>query len=155
LYASEKSEALLKEKAFIAPIQEIALEKKLREIGKDIITIAEGISKTEQKNIQLLLNNSQNIIAFSIISVIVLTIILGRVLSRMVVKPLKTLEESMGVIADGKFERISIDSHDREILSLASAFNTMLKELELRQKHIIQSEKLASLRTLLSGVAHD
>jgi signal transduction histidine kinase len=73
----------------------------------------------------------------------------------MVVKPLKMLEESMGVIAEGKFERVSINSHDREILSLANAFNTMLKELEVRQRHLVQSEKLASLGTLLSGVAHE
>jgi signal transduction histidine kinase len=31
----------------------------------------------------------------------------------------------------------------------------MLKELELRERHLIQSEKLASLGTLLSGVAHE
>jgi signal transduction histidine kinase len=84
-----------------------------------------------------------------------MAIVIGQILSRMVVRPLKMLEESMGVIAEGKFERVSIDSHDREILSLANAFNTMLKELELRQRHLVQSEKLASLGTLLSGVAHE
>jgi signal transduction histidine kinase len=155
LYALGKSKEVSKENAMDDPIQRIILEKKLRTVGKDIITVAEGISKTERTYIQSLLNNSQKIIIFSIISLIFMAIIIGRVLSRMVVKPLEMLEESMGVIAEGKFERVSINSHDREILSLANAFNTMLKELELRQRHIVQSEKLASLGTLLSGVAHE
>ncbi len=73
----------------------------------------------------------------------------------MVVKPLKSLEKSMGVIAGGTFERIAIKSKDREIVSLMNAFNKMLKELELHERHLIQSEKLASLGTLLSGVAHE
>jgi signal transduction histidine kinase len=82
-------------------------------------------------------------------------IAIGQILSRMVVRPLKSLEESMGVIAEGKFERVAIDSKDREIVSLTKAFNKMLKELELHERHLIQSEKLASLGTLLSGVAHE
>jgi len=155
LYASLKSEENGKGKLSDETIKKITLEKELRKVGKDIITVAENISKTERKHIQALLNYSQNIIIFSIISLIFLTFIIGRVLSRMVVKPLGMLEESMGIIALGKFERISIDSHDREIVSLTNAFNTMLKELELRQKHLVQSEKLASLGTLLSGVAHE
>jgi signal transduction histidine kinase len=61
----------------------------------------------------------------------------------------------MEVIAEGNFENIPIDSGDREVLSLTRAFNKMLRELELRQRHLIQSEKLASLGTLLSGVAHE
>lgn len=154
-YASGRSGVLLKEKAFEEPLQKMKLENELRKIGKDIITVAEGISKTEREYIQSLLNKSRNIIVFSITFLIFMAIVIGQILSRMVVKPLQMLEESMGVIAEGKFERVSIDSHDREILSLTNAFNTMLRELELRQRHIIQSEKLASLGTLLSGVAHE
>jgi signal transduction histidine kinase len=131
------------------------LAGKIRVTGKDIITIAEEISKTERTSLQMLLNNSQRILIFSIVLLSIAVIAIGQILSRMVVRPLKSLEESMGVIAEGKFERVAIDSKDREIVSLTKAFNKMLKELELHERHLIQSEKLASLGTLLSGVAHE
>jgi signal transduction histidine kinase len=131
------------------------LEGKIRFTGKDIITIAEEISKTERKSLQVLLNTSQRILIFSIVLLSLAVIAIGQVLSRMVVKPLKLIEKNMEVIADGRFEKIQIDSRDREIASLTNAFNKMLRELELRQRHLVQSEKLASLGTLLSGVAHE
>jgi two-component system NtrC family sensor kinase len=131
------------------------LAGQIRVIGKDIITVAEQISKTERKSLQLLLNNSQRILIISIVLLSISVIAVGQILSRMIVKPLKSLEKSMGVIAEGKFERVDIDSKDREIVSLTKAFNKMLKELELHERHLIQSEKLASLGTLLSGVAHE
>jgi signal transduction histidine kinase len=136
-------------------IRKTILEGKIRKTGKNIITVAEDISKTERKDLQMMLNNSRNIIILSIITLSLLGIVIGQVLSRMVVKPLKMLENSLEIIADGRFERILINSKDREIVSLTNAFNKMLKELELRQRHLIQSEKLASLGTLLSGVAHE
>jgi signal transduction histidine kinase len=76
-------------------------------------------------------------------------------LSRMVVRPLKHMEESMEAVANGRRDQIDIPSADREIVSLTHAFNHVLQELELRQKHLVRSEKLASLGTLLSGVAHE
>lgn len=155
LYASESAKKLHAGETGDRVVSRDLLEKDVRKVGKDIITVAEDISKTERRHIQTLLNHSQNIIIFSILALIMLAIVIGRILSYMVVKPLKMLEKSMGVIAEGKFERVPINSHDREILSLADAFNTMLRELELRQRHLVQSEKLASLGTLLSGVAHE
>ncbi len=137
------------------PIQKTIMEGRIRKIGKDITTAAEEISRTERKNLQVLLYKSQRLLILSAISLGLLAIVIGRILTRMVVRPLKSLEGSMREIAEGRFEKVSIDSHDREIVSLTSAFNKMLKELELRQRHLVQSEKLASLGTLLSGVAHE
>ncbi len=135
--------------------QSVALESEIRETGKDIITMAENISRTERRDLQRTLNNSQNMLIFSIVFLSVIVIGLGQVLSRSIVKPLKLLEGNMQRIAEGKFEQIRVDSKDREMVSLSDAFAKMLKELELRQRHLVQSEKLASLGTLLSGVAHE
>ena len=137
------------------PALKIRLAGSIRKTGKDIITVAEHLSRTERRMLQQLLVNSQRILIISIITLITLVLIIGRVLSQVVVKPLKLMERSMETIAEGKFENIRIDSRDREVLSLARAFNKMLRELELRQRHLVQSEKLASLGTLLSGVAHE
>ncbi len=135
--------------------QSSALEQEIRMLGKDIIAIAEDISRSEQKHLQSFLSGLQKILILSIIFLTISGIVMGQALSRMVVKPLKLLEDSMELIADGGFERIHINSKDREIISLTNAFNKMLKELELRQRHLVQSEKLASLGTLLAGVAHE
>jgi signal transduction histidine kinase len=133
----------------------IRLELSIRKTGKDIVTLAEEISKTERRNLQQLLTNSRRIIIIGIVGLIALVIVIGEVLERMVMKPLKLMVRNMEVIAEGNFENIPINSKDREVLALTQAFNKMLRELELRQRHIVQSEKLASLGTLLSGVAHE
>lgn len=41
------------------------------------------------------------------------------------------------------------------MISLSRAFNRMLVEMELRQSHLVRTEKLASLGTLLFGVVHE
>lgn len=131
------------------------LEEKIRKKGKEIVEIAENISKEEHKNIQAKLLLSRRLLISSLVFLGMLGIVLGQVLSRIVVKPLKLLEASMDNIADGRFGDISINSSDKEIISFSNAFNRMLKELELRQRHLVQSAKLASLGTMLSGVAHE
>lgn len=135
--------------------QILNMEQEIRKRGKEIITIAEDILKTERQHLQSFLSRSQTLLIFSILIVSILALMLGQILSWIVVKPLKLIEDSMAAIADGKFEKIYINSKDREIYSLTNAINKMLRELELRQRHLVQSEKLASLGTLLAGVAHE
>jgi signal transduction histidine kinase len=130
-------------------------EEKIRETGKKIVTIAENLSKIETKYIKLLFQNTLKYLILAIVLLSLGGIAVGQILSRILVKPLKSLEGKMRHIAEGKLEKVALDSKDKEIVSLTNAFNKMLRELDLKQKHLVQSEKLASLGTLLSGVAHE
>ena len=136
-------------------VEKQLLEQTIRNTGKEIITVSENVSKVETEKLRLFLKKTMMnlIIAISFLSIGGIAV--GQIISRMIVKPLKSLEEKMRQIAEGKLETVAMNSSDREIVSLTNAFNKMLKELDLRQKHLVQSEKLASLGTLLSGVAHE
>lgn len=141
--------------ALAEPVKKIELEGRIRKTGKDIVTVAEDISRTERKNLQALLDHSRRVLIISIIILSASAVVIGQVLSTLVVRPLASIEKSMEIIAEGQFESVQIDSKDQEIVSLTKAFNKMLKELDVRQRHLVQSEKLASLGTLLAGVAHE
>jgi signal transduction histidine kinase len=92
---------------------------------------------------------------FIVVGLALFMIALGQTLSRRVAQPLQQLEDNVEAISAGKRDTLPLVSQDREIVSITLAFNQMLKELEVRQKHLLRSEKLASLGTLLSGVAHE
>ncbi len=131
------------------------LASAIRMAGKEVVTIAEEIARVERKSLQSSLARHRLSLIVSIVALMVLVIVIGQILSRMVARPLKRMEESMEAVANGARGQIDIASQDREIVSLSNAFNHVLQELELRQKHLVRSEKLASLGTLLSGVAHE
>ena len=128
---------------------------RIRSMGDSITTAALDIEMSERKGLILQSHDTQGIVIGSIAVLAVLVVIAGRVLSRIVLLPLQRIETTMDEIADGKFVDIKIGSHEQEIVSLTRAFNRMIRELELRQRHLVRSEKLASLGTLLSGVAHE
>ncbi|MEW6607900.1 MAG: histidine kinase dimerization/phospho-acceptor domain-containing protein [bacterium] len=130
-------------------------ESEIRESGKRIVIMAEGILKTERMSLQAILYYARWFLILSIVALSLTGIIIGQILSRLVVRPLKLLEKSTKELSAGRFERIELKSNDLEVVSLAQAVNKMLKELEVRQSHLVQSERLASLGTLLSGIAHE
>jgi signal transduction histidine kinase len=76
-------------------------------------------------------------------------------LSRSVARPLARLSAGAAAVAAGDLEsRIDIDTPD-EFGALASEFNAMTASLKRQQEELVESEKLAGIGRLASGVAHE
>ncbi|MBF0271685.1 MAG: HAMP domain-containing histidine kinase [Magnetococcales bacterium] len=127
----------------------------IRVLGKSLVTTAEGLSESGRVEVRHALERHRLLLLAAMVVVIAVIVILGGTVSQRIVLPLRRIEESMMGVVNGQFHQIHIPSLDQEIVSLTSAFNRVLQELRQRQRHLLRSEKLASLGTLLSGVAHE
>jgi len=130
-------------------------EPRVRALGQELVAIAEDMARAERRQIQTTLASFRTLLLGVILTMAFMIVVIGRALSQRVVRPLKEMEASVAAISANRHESLSAPSNDREIISIIAAFNHMLKELDLRQKSLMRSERLASLGTMLSGVAHE
>ncbi len=132
-----------------------AAEGSVRSAGKEMVAIAGDLADAERTVIRSSLASFRHALLLAIALLAVFIVALGWTIARRIVGPLKRLEKGVGEVSKGRWHHLAAPTEDREIVSVTSAFNHMLRELDLRQKHLVRSEKLASLGTMLSGVAHE
>ena len=131
------------------------LEQQVRGVGQNIVATSEAVVAAERQLVKTSLSSFRIILFVSVAGVALLMIAVGQALSRRVVQPLKQIEDSVNAAARGRRGALAMSGEDREIVSIVTAFNQMLKELEERQRHLLRSEKLASMGTMVAGVAHE
>ena len=131
------------------------LEDQLRSSGKELTEFGERTRGAVKNKVKALLKTTQNILLASMVCLFVSALTIAALLGRKVVTSLKALEGYTKRISHGDFVEIAVGEGEQEIRSLLTAFNRMTKELQMRQHQLVQSEKLAALGTLLSGVAHE
>ena len=135
--------------------ERLQVEKNIRAIGKKLTDIAEQSSKNKRQKIKKLLGTTGLVLFISVLLFIFLCIFFATLLGRDIVRSFKILEDHTKRISRGDFMLAPVGVRDEEIKSLLQAFNRMTRELRMHQRQLVQSEKLASLGTLLSGVAHE
>jgi len=132
-----------------------ALHQDLRRLGRQLYLVVESASTRERHLLTAVIQESQWFLFIFLVLIGLSIFIVGRKLRRAVVNPLRQLESGLALIAEGRFDRLDTPSGDREFIAFTEAFNRMLKELEVRRRRLLQSEKLASLGVLSAGIAHE
>jgi len=131
------------------------LEEQVRIAGKELTEFGEKTRATVKQKIKVLLKTTQNFLLTSMLFLFISAVAIATFLGSRVVSSLKMLEGYTKIISQGEFVEITMGEGEQEVRSLLTAFNRMTKELQIRQHQLVQSEKLAALGTLLSGVAHE
>ncbi len=126
----------------------------LRETGQNIVEYSRAIAEFERESI-LGINQKLRmtlIISMGVIAVVVLALVLF--VSKSILRPLGKVQEATRQIARGTFVPLEISNAHDEIEQVFVALNSMVEELKKRQIQLVQAQKLSSIGTLASGIAH-
>ena len=141
------------------PLRQIpdeAVQEKIRTVGKRMVDLSYELLTEGKHQVTV---GAHRALRWPVIStgLILFLFTVGAILlNRKVVQPLASLEQATTKIGRGDFGPIHHPGRiESEVDRLILAFNRMAEELEARQEQIIHSRKIASLGTLVSGVAHE
>ncbi len=123
--------------------------------GSSALRFGERLNATAQQDVQDAIRHYETNLQRSIWAGLLLVLIIGILVTRSVIRPIREIEQNLQKIAKGETGRLVGNNLGEEVASLAQSINDTLQELEVRQKAIAQSSRLVALGTMLSGVAHE
>lgn len=126
----------------------------LRETGQNLVEYSKAIAEFERNSI-LGINRKLRmtlLVSMAVIAVVVLALVLF--VSKSILRPLGKVQEATRRIAQGTFVPLPITNAHDEIEQVFVALNSMVEELKKRQIQLVQAQKLSSIGTLASGIAH-
>ena len=128
---------------------------RIRNLGHLLTDDFESILNRERRLIIQLVHESGYYLYFALAAIFLLTSGIAIFMFFNINKPLESIETAIRKIASGTYAGIPAISSGDVFESLISSLNHMIQELNRRNEQLVQSEKLASLGTLTSGVAHE
>jgi signal transduction histidine kinase len=128
----------------------------IRAIGKNLVDLPESMLRVDRRRVARAGLDASLWPLIIMGSMLVLFVVGMAMMNAKVVRPLVGLERATEKIAHGDFSPIPhAGKVESQVDRLVRAFNRMAQELETSQEQIIHSRKIASLGTLVSGIAHE
>lgn len=130
-------------------------QEEIRVSGHRLIQWARTFQTVEQKNITRRIQemNRNTLIAGGLVLVIIFY--LRKKLLQSILRPLQEMVTYTEEISLERYEQGWKDSNIKEIRSLTGSLNRMVKKIKERERQLLQKSKMATLGTLIAGVAHE
>ena len=132
------------------------VEAELRRSGAQMVSMALEFRAKEREAIHRMLRLARRMPFVFLAAVLVLSVFIGVFFAHQLITVLQRFTEYTRRIGAGDFTPIMPARRYRDEFSeLALALNRMVRELEYRQRILVESHKLRAIGTLVAGVAHE